>query len=193
MMFLGIAITDWIQAIMAIVSLVVSLIALYQSKKSIEQANKSLALTEQSIRDANKSVMIAYFDTVNVTHVDKYLIIKNFGSTPATILDIKTTEMDVKLDLQQRIKSINNTMFAPNQKFVTQLIKMDNTENDDLLPFDIELTYKDTLGEIYIDNFSINPKITKAMFRLAVNNTKYSEEHNSFRNVIQNLIKEFKF
>src|SRR5699024_10838187 len=111
----GITITDVIQAFAATIGIIISLIALWQSKKSIK-------LTEKSIREANRPVIAMYLEYTQVLNTPKeYLVIKHFGNTHATIYSI---EMDTKFQIIEDGGILSQSIpfsLAPNQCFSTIL------------------------------------------------------------------------
>lgn len=111
----GITITDVIQAFAATIGIIASLIALWQSKKSIK-------LTEKSIREANRPVVAVYLEYSQVISTPKeYLVIKNFGNTPATI---DLVELDTKINIIKDGEIFTQSVpfiLAPKQSFSTVL------------------------------------------------------------------------
>src|SRR5690606_1905459 len=112
-----ITISDLIQITSITISSLISII-------SIIIAVKSLRVTKKSIEDANKPNIACYIDMVEVGYFQKYFIIKNFGRTPATIIDIKFDPFIEGLGRNGKIDSLKGSVLAPNQKAITT-IKVD--------------------------------------------------------------------
>lgn len=109
-----ISLSDWIQVIAICVSLIVAII-------SIIQSNKSIKLSEQSIKDANRPYVVVYRDYIQVlSTVHEYLVIKNFGTTGATIDKIEfSTEYKDSMREKPVFGNISNTFIAPGQSIST--------------------------------------------------------------------------
>ena len=81
--------SDIINIISIIASTSVSIIAIYYSHKAVKTASEANKLTAEITEEANRPVIVAYLDTIEINDFHKYLVIKNFGNTSATILDFK--------------------------------------------------------------------------------------------------------
>ncbi len=61
--------SDWIQVIAICLTLIVSVI-------SIVQSNRSIKLTEKTIEESNRPYVSAYVDIIDTTFFAKYLVLK---------------------------------------------------------------------------------------------------------------------
>ncbi|MGX7108892.1 hypothetical protein [Facklamia miroungae] len=182
MIILGTEITSWIESIVALISLIISVIAILQSRRSIK-------LTEKSIKEANRPVIVASFDTVNVSTLSKYLVIKNFGQSPAKIESISITDTNVFIDLRKEISVLEGYTFAPGQVFSTELITNDDSE---VKPFNVSITYSDKDTK-YSDKFYINTESSSITMYAHRKLSNLSDDQNDLRNIIQMYTKERKF
>ena len=82
------SLSEIIQVLTLFFSCIFSLVAIFQSKKSIN-------ITEKSILEANRPQIAIYAGMIASGYYSEYLIIKNFGKTPAIIRKISFSE---KLD-----------------------------------------------------------------------------------------------
>src|SRR5690625_3842934 len=126
--FQKIDISGWIQIVSIIATTIISIV-------SITIATKSLRLTRKSIEDANKPYISCYVEMIEVGHFQKYFVIKNFGNTPAIIIDITFDKHIKDLGRNGKIDSIKDTMIAPGQKFITSV----NIEEKEM--FTVHLVY----------------------------------------------------
>lgn len=113
----NLTIENWINIVSIILSALISII-------SISIAIKTLKLTSKSIDDSNKPYISAYFSKIHIYKKPVYyLIIKNFGKSGATILNVTfENEFDVFIEiLKNPINKIKNFYLCPNQKFIFAL------------------------------------------------------------------------
>ena len=171
-----ISVSDWIQILSVISTVLISIV-------SIIIATKSLRLTRKSIEDANKPYISCYVEMVEVGHFKKYFVIKNFGKTPATILDIKF-DKDIKgLGRQGKIDSIKNALIAPNQKFITA-VKVEERNN-----FNVTIIYKDLNSQVFEQTFNLNLGFTSDLLYVDSNNSALSKDTNALRNALHQWVK----
>lgn len=144
----GLTISDWIQCIGIFSSFLFSFVAIIISIRTLNQNNRMI---EESTR-ANISI---YGNTVNCQDPKFYLILKNYGTSGATI-----TKFSCNLDLSKYSYDENHIPFshiegmyvAPNQSFMTNLNVTKLFEEKLTLIFDIE--YK-SLNKTYRESFNI--------------------------------------
>ena len=93
---MSISISDWIQAIAVVVSLVtgaisigLSSIAIKQSAKANEQNALSIELTKQAAEDMARPYVNVYVDIFAIKKHSRVFTFKNFGQTPAYIKSIQ--------------------------------------------------------------------------------------------------------
>ena len=152
----GITITDVIQAFAATIGIIASLIALWQSKKSIK-------LTEKSIREANRPVVAVYLEYSQVISTPKeYLVIKNFGNTPATI---DLLELDTKINIIKDGEIFTHSVpfiLAPKQSFST-VLRVDVFDSQQAEQnINVKINYHDSIQQ-YSDTFNLNQNLVKDM------------------------------
>ncbi|WP_375708741.1 hypothetical protein PJ261_08625 [Streptococcus dysgalactiae] len=85
----NITINDYISMLSIAVSTLVSIVSIYYSHKAVKIASNANQLTAKITAEANRPIIVAYLDTIEINEFHKYLVIKNFGNTSATILDLK--------------------------------------------------------------------------------------------------------
>lgn len=137
------------------IGLVISLIAIYQSKVSIK-------LTRESIHEANRPIVVVYLDYIyTLSSLNEYLVIKNYGNTAATIRSI---------DISPKIKIIKDGslfsqslpfILAPNQSFST-ILRDNSFEDTDEKTYEFLIKYQDTIKS-YEETFKLNQNIVKDM------------------------------
>lgn len=177
--FLGIRITDWIQAVVAVISLITSTIAVVISVKS-------LRLTQKSILDANRPYVTMYIDSVDTIYFSKDLVIKNFGKSSARIDRIEfDTELD-QLNKEKKMQSLIGGMIAPNQKFTTTL------ENDFKKSVTADIEYSDLNGKKYKESIVIKTDIGKDLLWSSKRNSKDSTEATAIKHSAHAIIRAFK-
>ena len=179
----GILLTDWISAISSAVGLVIAIIAIIQS-------NKSIQLTKSSISEANRPVLVAHFNFIDITHQANYLVIKNYGNSSCKITSISTTLKDTSANLKDRLPSLIHSTFAPGQSFSTEILGIDGKAYDEM--FEVNIKCVDNLGNSYNESFKINPKITNASIVTRQRKSKYSDDTNAILSAIQDLVRELR-
>lgn len=146
---------DWIQLLVPIVGVILSTIAILQSKKSIE-------LTKISIHEANRPMVVVYLDYVyTYSSLKEYLVIKNFGETFATI-DRIDMDSEIKIIKDGNIFSQSLPfILAPTQSFSTVIrsnVFNDSTEKS----IQVVIQYHDKIAK-YTDTFNLNQHLVKDM------------------------------
>lgn len=185
-----VTLTDWIQAIASIVGIVISSIAIWQSKKSVEFSEKSLEITKQSIHEANRPIVVIYLDHISVYGaVKEYLVVKNFGNTQALIESITADfELSVLNDKTQLFSQTVPFTLAPNQSFST-LLNNDVFKRDDEQIINMEIIYKDTITQ-YKESFILNQNIVKDMKFSKTNPNKSATVQKVIAHVSEELIRK---
>lgn len=177
--FLGIRITDWIQAVVAVISLITSIIAVVISVKS-------LRLTQKSILDANRPYVTMYLDAVDTIYFSKDLVIKNFGKTSARIDNIEfDTELD-QLNKEKKMQSLIGGTIAPSQKFTTTL------KNDFSKMLTVHVQYSDLNGKKYEETIVIKTDMGKDLLWSSKTNSKDSTEATAIKHSAHAIIRAFK-
>lgn len=174
--------TDYIQIISIIISTIVGVISVVISVKAIGIAKKSNELTLKITEDANRPVVTAYLETVQINSSHKYMVIKNFGQTSAVINKLS---FDKSLDAwNYNMKSIENTIIAPNQKY-THVLDNDFTEK-----VSVQIVYTDMQGKKYNETYNIDTDAPSKLFYLSDTNT--DPQYKLIKNSIEELIKTLK-
>ncbi|EHT4843814.1 hypothetical protein KX880_002886, partial [Listeria monocytogenes] len=169
--------SDWIQLLSIIATLIISTV-------SIVIASKSLKLTKISLESANRPYVTCYLDMVTVGHYQKYLIIKNFGSSSALIKDIKFIG-EPPFKYRKDLGSLHETTIAPNQKFIFLFEKKAPTKSI----VSVIISYQDSLGNFYKEVFQLNPNFSKDMVYVNTRNSKDSEESYILKNTLHEYTK----
>ncbi len=131
-------------SILSIVAIIISIITLLQNHKIIFESNKP-------------SISI-FSKVINFTSTNTYLVLKNFGISGATILNI---ECDTKISSyfsKIPFANLKNVYIAPNQSF---LYPLPNTDKENLdKSFNFKITYK-YLNKTYSENCNVAFNIYK--------------------------------
>lgn len=132
-----------IEIALAFSSLFIGVVAIWQSSKSIK-------LTEQSIRDANRPYIGINIDYVDTVYFEKFLVFKNYGNTSERItkLEILSEIHDDRL-IRNRMQSLVGGVIMPGQKFSSTLT---NDFNEDIV---MKINYTGNDGEQYCEKFYI--------------------------------------
>lgn len=141
-------ISDWLTLIGIIASLITSIVAIWISIKTLNQNN-------QMIEESTRPYIVISGETTNYSEPKFYLMMKNHGSSGATI-----TKFECNFDLSEFSHNINykpfehivGTFVAPGQSFLTNLNKSKLFDKDRTLKFDIE--YQSN-NKVYSEHFEI--------------------------------------
>lgn len=140
-------------------------------------------MTKKSIEDANKPNIACYIDMVEVGYFQKYFIIKNFGRTPATIIDIKFDPFIEGLGRNGKIDSLKGSVLAPNQKAITT-IKVDEKRK-----FSVTITYKDLQNNVTTNTYELNSGFSSDLMYIDSNMSSLSDDTNAIRNMLHQYTK----
>ena len=129
--------------ILAVISVVTVVITLRQNNKMIEESTRP--------------VISVYMDGINAGRPSFYLIVKNFGKTPAYITKFEY-DFDFKGCYKTRsdkdyLKELNNAVLAPGQ---SRICVLDYSKIDKKVTFTLE--YHSGVKKIYKDKFTIDLK-----------------------------------
>lgn len=125
--------SDWIQLLGIIASLVTSIIAIFISIFTLRQNSKM-------IEASSRPVLSIYGESINPGYPMFYIVVKNFGSSPALI-----TQFDYDFDFSSAycaykgkdfLKQLQNSVIAPGQSRICALKSSALTQ-----PVTFELTY----------------------------------------------------
>lgn len=130
-----------ITALTSIIAIIISVITLKQNSKMIEESTRGY--------------LVVYGNITNFGSPTYYLVLKNFGSSAATINKFTIKEDIQKYSYGDRIpfNNIENSIIAPNQAIISSLY----TLGIELTPFTINIEYTSN-SKTYKDVFNINPK-----------------------------------
>lgn len=100
---------------LALVGLIVSFVAIWQSHKSIK-------LTEQSIRDANRPYVGISIESIDTVYFEKFIVFKNFGNSSAKLksLEFKTDTSNLNF-IKNNMQSLVGGTIMPGQKFTSTI------------------------------------------------------------------------
>ncbi|MBC1567291.1 hypothetical protein HCJ20_00025 [Listeria sp. FSL L7-1425] len=169
--------SDWIQVLSIIATLIIS-------TASIVIASKSLKLTKISIESANRPYVTCYLDMVIVGHYQKYLIIKNFGASSAIIKNISFLG-EIILENENNLESLHETIIAPNQKFIISFDK----EVPDKSIISVVISYQGFQGNMFKEEFQLNPNFSKDIVYVEERNSKDTEEIYILKNTLHEFTK----
>lgn len=140
--------SDWIQ-------IVIAGITLFSVVSSLIIAIKTLRQNNRMINDSSRAHIIFYIDYHPQTN-KYYLVIKNFGNAIGKLKFIKVNpnldwhKTNANLDINSLTDS-TNVLLAPNQK-ISSWFDFDKYPDK---VFNIELAYE-TMGKTYIENYKID-------------------------------------
>ncbi len=139
--------SDIIQVIGIITSLITSIIAIVISLITIKQNSKM-------IKESTRAVISVYTQSINTGTPMLYLVVRNFGQSPASI-----QKFDYNFNFENcyrfrsdrdYLKDLVGTVIAPGQ---TRICTIDYTKIDRPITFSIEYT---SAGKIYSDYFTVD-------------------------------------
>jgi len=145
--------------ILAAISIVFVIITLRQNKKIIQQTQESIEQSKLMIESSTRPYLSLYIDSITTCEQQSFFILKNFGSTPATITEfeyepiLKETEQKHIL-MQNQFDFIRELTLSPGQK---KLIYYDVTKlSCDTLTFKISYISPSNLR--YTETITLNVK-----------------------------------
>lgn len=129
--------------VLAVISVVTVVITLRQNNKMIE--------------DSTRPVVSIYNDQINTGNILFYLVVKNFGQSPAYITKFES-DFDFKGKYGIRndkdyLKELNHSVLAPGQ---SRICTLDYKKIDKDVTFTIE--YHSGAGKVYTDRFTVDLK-----------------------------------
>lgn len=174
--------SDIINIISIIASTSVSIVSIYYSHKAVKIASDANKLTSEITEEANRPVIVAYLDTIEINDFHKYLVIKNFGNTSATILDLKFSK-DVDT-LGFNMSSLIGYTMAPSQKFMHIL---DNDLKDTIA---VNIIYKNQTGKTYDEEYLVKTDATSKLLWIGSSDTDKTSK--LLKNTVEAIIKSLK-
>ena len=156
--------SDVIEIISIICSSILSIVAIVISVLTLVQNNKM-------IFEINKPNIVIFSKVINFTSPYAYLILKNFGNSGATILNIQY-DKDLKSFFDRvPFKNIENIFIAPSQFFVYPLLP--DVELDEIISFTINYKY---LNKEYSENCTVTFEHYKDIAYTKVHSSKDIKE-----------------
>lgn len=167
------SISDIIEIVSIICSSILSIVAIIVSVLTLIQNNKM-------IFESNKPNIVIFSKVINFTTPYSYLILKNFGNSGASIINIEY-DKDLKSFFDKiPFKNLENTFIAPNQSFVYPLLpKIDLNET---ITFTINYKY---LNKKYSENCTVSFEHYKNIAYTKVHSSKDIKELSS---VLQEMV-----
>lgn len=165
-MFNELSIQDRIQIIAIISSTLVGLL-------SIIIAILALRQTSKSIREANKPYITAYLESITVTDTRvQYLVLKNFGKTGALIKSVTVFPIyEPHIGDGQPFQNFNDVSIAPNQSFSHPVRIFYSQQDPEKLNRQIKISYEFN-RKSYCETIEINEV---AIAELAITKTSPSK------------------
>lgn len=144
------SISDWINLILSILSLILAITSIITVVLTLKQNNKM-------IESNSRPYISVYGDMTNFSDVQFYIIVKNFGKSGGMIksfsCDIDLSKYNYGLPVTP-FENIKGTMIAPNQNIVCNIdSKKLNNDNINVLNFTISYEF---CGKIYNETYPIN-------------------------------------
>ena len=167
------SISDIIEIVSIICSSILSIVAIIVSVLTLIQNNKM-------IFESNKPNIVIFSKVINFTTPYSYLILKNFGNSGASIINIEY-DKDLKSFFDKiPFKNLENTFIAPNQSFVYPLLpKIDLNET---ITFTINYKY---LNKKYSEKCTVSFEHYKDIAYTKVHSSKDIKELSS---VLQEMV-----
>lgn len=143
-------ISNWIQLVAVVVTLLTSIIAIIISVKSLK-------LTKKSIEDANKPYIVIYEERIHVAStIHPYLIVKNFGKTGAVINYINFyPKFGSDREPFGRFKKV---FIAPGQSYTWSIFRL----GEDCEVREVVISYTDNNKKEIVDKIILNHDASKS-------------------------------
>lgn len=154
-----------IQMIASMVTVVVSLV-------SIWIALRSLKVSKESLLQSNRPYVVIYLSSINSFKTEKYIVIKNYGKSGATITGIRLDLLEDSFGKKREfIRGFflqhSNSFIAPNQAFQLPLFDFDIVGS-------IFITYVDSNGFIYEEKYELDS--TAIVYRTGHSSSKLEND-----------------
>lgn len=189
---MSISISDWIQAIAVVVSLVtgaisigLSSIAIKQSAKANEQNALSIELTKQAAEDMARPYVNVYVDIFAIKKHSRVFTFKNFGQTPAYIKSIQVNGYLGKHNGYQ-FQSLVGNMLAPGQKITSAI------EDHFRGVGNVTVIYADVNGKEFEDTFKLDTQIFEDFAYILVESNKSDKVPSAIRQSTMALLRELR-
>lgn len=175
--------SDLIQLLLLVATTIGTIFSIIISVKTLKQNN-------HMIEESTRPYVIIYKDVININSPIEYLVIKNFGSSGATINKISYNKTQFNkinnksIKYRDPFKYLEKSFIAPGQNFKIPIKTMDSNVN--------QITFK--------FEYSSHSKIYSEVYRINLNQEKgitFLKQHQSnneikvISNAIQELISRF--
>ena len=164
----------------AFASAIAAMAAVIISVLTLKQNNKMLY-------EANKPVIEMYIYVVDIKLAHKYLVIKNFGKTPARITSIRFNKTLDRRNEYKRLSSLTGATIAPNQSFSTAFDLGYSEKVTATVSYTSDFLKHEETRE-YVLNFSQFESLTYTQ----LSSPNMSEESKAIINSVESLIKAIK-
>ena len=182
---MSISISDWIQVIAVVISLVIGSIGIVTSAIAIRQSAIANELTKRAAEDMARPYVNVYVDIFAVKKHSRVYTFKNFGQTPAYI---KAIQVDNYLGKHNRyqFQSLVGNMLAPGQKITSSI------EDHFKGVGRVTVTYSDVNGKEFEDTFKLDTQIFEDFAYTVVESNKTNEVPSAIRQSTMALLRELK-
>ena len=165
--------SDQIQLLGIITTLIVSIVAIVISLATLRQNSKM-------IEESSRPLIAIYGESISVGSPTFYIVVKNFGASPALITkfeyDCDFTPLYLSYKGTDYLKTLQNSVLAPGQSRICALNYSALTD-----PITFTLSYSSGI-KVYHDKISVDLKAGASM--LVVKN---STKNKDFRNISHSL------
>ena len=174
--------TNWIEIIGIIASLAISIIAIIISCVTLKQNSKM-------IEESTRPYVIMSLKTTNFSSQHIYLVLKNYGTSGATITKLSCNHDLSKytgIPTKKPFDNISGSFIAPNQSYITNL-NSKYLYTDENLVFSFDIEYKNK-NKTYSEHFDIH---MESYAELVQNRTSTSnEELKTISYTLQDLVEK---
>ncbi len=178
-MILNITTSDWIQIVIAVITLFGIISSLWISVKTLKQNSKM-------IEETTRPCIVIYKETIAINSPTEYIAIKNFGVSSAFITKLdfdKEIFNKINGDFKTNLEYLKNIMLAPGQRYLLPIVTRKSEIKN--ITFSIEYTNN---TRIYKDIFDVNLSQDYSVAYDKTNSTP-NKELITIANAIQELIK----
>lgn len=170
-----------------IVNIILCVLSFVLAALSVVTVVITLRQNNKMIEESTRPVIAVYTDEINAGTPIFYLVIKNFGKSPAHI-----TKFEYDFDFRgcykvqndrDYLKLLNNSVLAPGQ---SRICMLDYHKIDKEVTF--SLVYRSGSGKVYFEKFTIDLKAGVSMLRSKVS-TK-GEELNTISYTLQEMLQK---
>lgn len=182
---MSISISDWIQVIAIVVSLVTSAISIRLSRIAIEQSAKANELTKQAAEDMARPYVNVYVDIFAIKKHSRMFTFKNFGQTPAYIKSIQVDNYLGKYN-RHHFQSLVGNMLAPGQKITSAIEEHFRGVGN------VTVIYADVNGKEFEDTFKLDTQIFEDFAYILVESNKSDEVPSAIRQSTMALLRELR-